>query len=168
MHRASLVLAAIATALVARSGSAQTRPTGMDQLQSAEFLVGSWSCKHTVGDFSGTYTTTYASTLGDRWLKQTYDFPATGEDGPVHAEYFLSYDGRIDRWVRFGAHSNAQYYGMFGKRADNVWSWSYVLPGTSGSAVWTKKSDVAYTVDGPSYPQNGKVVTEHHACRKGS
>ena len=168
MHRTSIVLAAIATALVA-SASAQTRPTGTDKLQSAAFLVGTWNCKHTVGDFSGTYITTYASTLGDRWLKQTYDFPATGEDAqPVHAEYFLGYDVRVDRWVRFGAHNNAQYYGMFGKRADNVWSWSYVLPGTSGSAVWTRQSDVEYTVDGPSYPQNGKVVTEHHACRKSS
>ena len=85
----------------------------------------------------------------------------------LHAEYFLGYDVRVDRWVRFGAHSNAQYYGMVGKRADNVWSWSYVLPGPSGSAVWTKQSDVEYTIDGPSYPKNGTLVTEHHRCRKG-
>lgn len=168
MHRTSIVLAAIAAALVAASASAQTLTTGTDKIQAVEFLVGTWNCKHTVGDFSGTYVTTYASTLGDRWLKQTYDFPAAGADAPVHAEYFLSYDPRIDQWVRFGAHSNGQYYGVIGKRADNVWSWRYVLPGPSGSVVWTKQSDVEYTVDGPSYAQNGKLVTEHHTCRKGS
>ena len=168
MHRTSLVLAAIATGLVARSAAAQTRPAPTDNLQSVAFLVGTWSCRHTVGDFSGTYTTTYAATLGDRWLKQVYDFPAAGEEGPVHAEYFLSYDPRVDQWVRFGAHSNAQYYGMVGKRANDVWSWSYVLPGPSGKVVWTKQSDVEYAVDGPSYPKNGTLVTEHHRCRKGS
>jgi len=41
-----------------------------------------------------------------------------------------------------------------------------VLPGRSGGAVWTKKSDTEYTVDGPSYPANGKMVTEHHTRRK--
>ena len=51
---------------------------------------------------------------------------------------FLTYDGRLPQWVRFAAHSNAQHYGMVGKRVDNVWSWSYVLPGRSGSAAWTK------------------------------
>ena len=57
-------------------------------------------------------------------------------------------------------------YGMLGTRADNVWSWSYVLPGPAARAVWTKQSDTEYTVDGPSYPANGKRVTEHHRCRK--
>lgn len=33
-------------------------------------------------------------------------------------------------------------------------------------ATFTKKSDTEYTIDGPSYPENGTVVTEHHICRK--
>ncbi len=166
MHRTSPTLVVFAVVLIAAPASAQTMPTAQQEMQSAQFLVGKWSCTHTVGDFSGTYTTTYASVLGSAWLEQTYDFPVTREDAAVHADYFLGYDIRVDRWVRFGAHSNAQYYGMLGTRADNVWSWSYVLPGLSGRAVWTKKSDAEYTVDGPSYPANGKRVTEHHSCRK--
>jgi len=43
-----------------------------------------------------------------------------------------------------------------------------VLPGLFGSAVYTKKSDAEFTVDGPSYPENGKQVTEHHTCQKSS
>ena len=166
MNCTSPALVAFAVVLIAAPTSAQTLPTAQHEIQSAQFLIGKWSCAHTVGDFSGTYTTTYASTLGSAWLEQTYDFPGTKEDAAVHADYFLGYDVRVDRWVRFGAHSNAQYYGMLGTRADNVWSWSYVLPGLSGRAVWTKKSDAEYTVDGPSYPANGKRVTEHHSCRK--
>jgi hypothetical protein len=156
----------IAIVLAAATASAQTRRSAQEEMQAAQVFLGKWACTHTVGDFSGTYTTTYTSALGSAWLEQVLDFPATGGDAPVHAEYFLSYDSRLPQWVRFGAHSNAQYYGMVGKRADNVWSWSYVLPGRSGSAVWTKKSDTEYTVDGPTYPANGKVVTEHHTCRK--
>ena len=160
MTRTSIVLMALATALAAGPASAQT------EMHAAQFFVGKWNCAHAVGEFSGTYTTTYTSALGGSWIKQQYDFPAAGGDAPVHAEYFLGYDVRVDRWVRFGAHSNAQYYGMLGTRADNVWSWSYLLPGPAARTVWTKQSDTEYTVDGPSYPANGKMVTEHHTCRK--
>ena len=165
MNRKYFALVAIAV-LTGGAASAQTRPTAQEEMQFAQFLVGKWNCAHTVGDFSGTYTTTYTPALENAWIEQVYDFPATQEAAAVHTEYFLGYDVRVPRWVRFGAHSNAQYYGMYGKRTDNVWSWSYVLPGTTGSAVWTKKSDTEYTVDGPTYPANGKMVTEHHECRK--
>jgi hypothetical protein len=33
-------------------------------------------------------------------------------------------------------------------------------------AIFTKKSDSEYAIDGPSYPQDGVRVTEHHACKK--
>lgn len=169
MKRTSGAFAAAATMLLAASSYAHVHPTARQEMQSAQFLVGTWSCSHTVGDFSGTYTTAFAKALGNFWLKQTYDFPAAGERaGAVHAEYFIGYDARSQRWVRFGAMSTGQYFAMVGKRGDNVWSWNYVLPGQSGSAVYTKKSDSDYTVDGPSYTENGTPVTEHHTCRKSS
>jgi len=166
MDRTYVTLVGIAAVFATAPVSAQTRASDKDEMQLAQFLVGKWNCKHTVGDFSGTYTTTYTSAMGGAWIEQVYDFPATASEAPVHAEYFLSYDGRIPQWVRFGAHSNAQYYGMVGERLGNIWSWNYVLPGRSGSVVWTKKSDTEYAVDGPSYPQAGKMVTEHHTCTK--
>ncbi|HVH09184.1 MAG TPA: hypothetical protein VM736_05250 [Gemmatimonadales bacterium] len=165
MTQGRVVLGAVALVLAAVSASAQGL-TADDEGQAAQFLVGKWTCTHTAGDFSGAYTMVYTSVFGGRWLKQTFEFPATGEGPAVETEYFLSYDARIPQWVRFGAHSNGQYYGTVGKRAGNVWSWTYVLPGRGASAVWTKKSAVEYAVDGPSYPQGGKVITEHHSCRK--
>ena len=162
-------LAALAIVLLATSAQAQVPPAAPHEIQAAEFLVGTWNCSHQVGSFSGTYTTSFAKVLGDLWLKQTYDFPATGErSGAVQAQYFIGYDPRAQRWVRFGAMSSGQYFAMVGKRGDNVWSWNYVLPGQSGSAVYTKHSDSEYTVDGPSYPENGQLVTERHTCRKSS
>lgn len=169
MKRTAVAVAAIATLLVVRPSAAQVRPTAQEEQQAAQFLVGTWSCAHTVGDFSGTYTTTFANALGDQWLKQTYDFPATRERAAgTQADYFIRYDPRVPQWVRFGAMSDGMYFAMVGKRAGNVWSWSYVLPGRSGSAVYTKQSDSEFTIDGPSYPENGKMVTEHHTCRKSS
>ena len=98
--------------------------------------------------------------MDDKWLKQTYDFPDTGERGTaVRAEYFMGFDTRNQRWLRFGAMTDGEYFAIVAKRADNSWTWSYVLPGTSGSAVYIKQSDTEYTVDGPTYPQNGKSVT---------
>jgi hypothetical protein len=166
VKRTSVAFAAVATTLLAGPSLGHGHLTAQQELQSAQFLVGTWNCSHSVGDFSGTYTTAVAKSLGNLWLKQTYDFPATGEGGAVQAEYFIGYDARSQRWVRFGAMSTGQYFAMVGTRADNVWKWNYVLPGQSGSAVYTKKSDSQYTVDGPSYTENGKPVTEHHSCRK--
>ena len=167
MHRILVLLAAAAAAL-ASSPNADAAPTAQEAMSSVRFLVGAWNCAHTVGDFSGTYRETFADALDGRWLKQTYEFPATSAEPAVHAEYFIEYDERVPRWVRFGAHSNGQYYGMYSPSGDPSWVWIYVLPSARGTATWTKRSDSEYTVDGPEYPQNGKLVTEHHRCTKTS
>jgi outer membrane lipoprotein-sorting protein len=69
--------AAVASLLLAAYSHAETRATAQQKMASVQYLVGSWHCHHTVGTFSGTYTTTYTRALGDLWLKQTYDFPPT-------------------------------------------------------------------------------------------
>jgi len=158
-----VVLAMLFTA----STKSRAQSSAQQEIKFAQFYVGRWTCAHTVGDFSGTYTTTIENSLGNRWLRQTYDFPTLGNSsGPAHAEYFIGYDPRNQTWLRFGAMTDGQYFAMRGKRIGDVWTWGYVLPGTSGSAVYTKKSDSEYTVDGPSYVENGKPVTEHHRCRR--
>lgn len=154
-------LAAILMLGVATSAGAQ-------ELHSADFLVGKWSCAHTVGDFKGTYTTTISSALDGQWLRQTYEFP------DKRAEFFLGYDPRLQRWVRWGMLSTGEYWAMTAVHADTTWTWSYALPRRPGNgtytdkpdAVWTKKSDVEYVIDGPTYPEKGKMVTEHHDCKK--
>lgn len=131
------------------------------------YLIGAWSCTHTAGDFSGRYTETFAPSVDNRWLVQSYAFPATKDEPAVNAQYFLEYDPRASRWVRFGAHSNGQYYGMSSTSAgDAGWAWEYVLPSAGATAVWTKRSATEYTIDGPQYVRNGTTVTEHHDCVK--
>ena len=160
-----LVAAVAATAL--GSSGASAAPTAQEAMSSVQFLVGTWSCAHTVGDFSGTYAETFANAMGGRWLRQTYTFPATSTEPAVQAEYFFEYDPRVPRWVRFGAHSNGQYYGMYSTSAGGAaWAWNYVLPSVKGTATWTKRSNTEYTIDGPEYSENGKLVTEHHRCTK--
>jgi hypothetical protein len=159
-------LLAAAVVLLA-SSSVSAAPSVDEAMQSVQYLVGTWDCAHTVGDFSGTYVMTFAKGFSDRWLKQTLDFPASATAPVVHSEYFLGYDPRLPGWVRFGAHTNGQYYAMRTKNTGGEpWTWQYVLPGASGSVTWTKKSDTEYAMDGPEYAQNGKLVTEHHVCRK--
>ncbi len=160
--------AATAAALLALASSASAAPTAQEAASSMAFLVGTWHCAHMVGDFSGTYTEQFERTMGGRWLKQSYDFPATQQEPAVHAEYFFEYDPRgAGRWIRFGAHSNGQYYGMRStSTGETGWAWEYVLPAPGASATWTKKSENEYTIDGPSYPENGRTVTEHHDCKK--
>lgn len=159
--------AVLALGLAATPAHVRAAPTVDQALAALRFLTGTWHCAHQVGDFSGTYTQTFASALDGRWLRQTYEFPATSSEPAVHAEYFVGYDERVGRYVRFGAHSNGQYYGQYSTSpGDAGWLWTYVLPGANATSMWTKQSDTRYTIDGPSYPQNGRTVTEHHDCRK--
>jgi hypothetical protein len=159
--------AAVIAMLIAAPSYSSAQPTAPQEMVAVQYLVGTWNCAHTVGDFSGTYTTSFANALGGLWLRQTYDFPATKIDPAWHGEFFTGYDDRVSRWVRFGALSTGQYFGMVSKTTSvTVWPWDYVLPGTTGHATWTKVSDSEFTVDGPEYTQSGKPVKEHHTCKK--
>jgi hypothetical protein len=169
--------AAIAIVFLAASSAAQAAPTARQRLASVQYLVGTWNCAHTVGTFSGTYTTTYANALGNRWLRQTYDFPPRQLEEnkeTEHAEALFGYDEGRQAWVRFLALSTGDYFPIrMTDAGDGGWSWKYVslfprkTPETPGSdATFTKKSDSEYMVDGPTYPKDGTLVTEHHVCKK--
>ena len=147
------------------------------KMAAVEYLVGTWSCAHTVGGYSGTYKTSYVKTLGGVWLRQTYEFPPRqfGNNEPtVNAEFLIGYDERRQAWVRFGAISNGQYFAIrMTDMPDGGWSYKYVSffarqqpEAADSDATFSKKSDSEYVVDGPSYPENGVRVTEHHVCRK--
>lgn len=155
--------------------AASTKRTAEQELKSADYLLGTWSCKHVVGDFSGTYKTTWSKPIGGQWLKQTYDFPAgqAGDKSPaVSAETLMTYVEPRQEWVRFFANSLGQYFAIRMSDTSNGWQWRYVgfftarpVP-TEPDATFTKKSDKEYTIDGPSYDLNGTHVTEHHSCQK--
>jgi hypothetical protein len=177
MKRNLGLLAAAAAMFLAAPSSAHAAATARQKIASVQYLVGTWSCAHTVGTFSGSYTTNYANEIGNLWLKQSYDFPANqfGENRqPEHAEFLFGYDEARQAWVRFGALSTGQYFAIrMTDNGDGGWSWKYVsffqrkTPETPASdATFTKKSDSEYVVDGPTYPENGKLVTEHHVCKK--
>src|SRR5207302_470467 len=48
VNRTSRALVAFAVVLIAAPASAQTLPTAQHEMQSAQFLIGKWSCAHTV------------------------------------------------------------------------------------------------------------------------
>jgi hypothetical protein len=175
-QRLGWIGAAAATFTVAVT-SAGAAPTARQEMASVQYLVGTWNCAHTVGTFSGTYTTTYAKPLGELWLKQTYDFPPKqfgGDEAPVRAEFLIGYDEKRQAWVRFGVISTGQYFAIRMTDTDTgAWAWKYVsfFPRQQSEtsaidATFTKKSDSEYVVDGPSYESNGMPVTEHHVCKK--
>jgi hypothetical protein len=160
---------------VAQEASTSQKPaTAQQKLASVNYLIGDWSCEHTVGTFSGKYKTTYAKVLGGLWLKQTYDFPPEAAKQPaITAETLMGYDERRQAWVRFFANSLGQYFPIRMTDTANGWTWKYVsffkrmTPETAEpDATFTRKSDTQYLIDGPSYEQNGTQVTEHHVCHK--
>jgi hypothetical protein len=92
MKRTLSLLASITALSLTLSPSAQAAATAQQKMASVQYLVGTWNCAHTVGTFSGTYTTTYSSELGNRWIRQIYDFPAqqTQENAqPMRAEFMF-------------------------------------------------------------------------------
>ena len=160
----------------ATTAAQEKKATAQQKIASVDYLVGTWSCAHTVGTFSGKYTTMYTKVLGNLWLKQTYDFPPAqfaGHTEPaVTADALIGYDEGRGQWVRFFANSTGQYFSIRMKEMGNGWSYTYVsFFGTKAEkpeadATFTKKSDTEYLIDGPTYPENGTQVTEHHTCHK--
>jgi len=154
----------------------EKKPTAKEKMATVEYLVGSWTCGHTVGTFSGKYTTKYAKVLGDRWLKQSYDFPSGnfGDEtqAAVTGEALIGYDEDRGAWVRFFATSHGEYFPIRLKETNNGWAYTYISmfknikEKPEADATFTKKSDTEYVIEGPTYPDNGKMVTEHHTCHK--
>lgn len=151
--------------------------TAKQKIDSVNYLVGTWQCQHTVGDFKGKYKTTFSKTLGGLWLKQTYDFPPgqAGEKTSAQtAEALMGYSDDKKAWVRFFANSLGQYFAIRMTETDTGWSWKYVsffatrlIPlDASPDATLTKKSNREFVIDGPTYPKDGTQVTEHHVCEK--
>jgi hypothetical protein len=182
MKRKSLLPITVALTLFAAvlfAGGApkaqEKKPTAKEKMATVNYLLGSWSCSHTVGAFSGKYTTTYTKVLGDLWLKQTYDFPPHqfgDNEAAVTAEALIGYDEDRGQWVRFFASSHGEYFSIRMKDIGDGWAYRYVSffgskPEKAGAdATFTKKSDTEYLIDGPTYPENGTQVTEHHNCHK--
>ncbi len=162
------------------AGSAQTeqtKPTAEQKMASVDYLIGTWTCAHTVGTFSGTYTTTYSRALGDRWLRQIWNFPAekTSEriTPAISAEALIGYDEARQMWVRFFANSLGRHFETRLTDVPNGWTYKYTTFFTRANpetpepdATFTKKSDADYTIDGPTYPKGDALVTEHHMCHK--
>jgi hypothetical protein len=170
----SIVAAIIACVHSAAAEPAQQPKIGApDAMASANYLIGTWSCAHTVGTFSGRYTTTYSKVLGDRWLKETWDFPSSAEQPAVEAEALMGYDEARQTWVRFFANSLGQHFEIRMTEVPDGWAFKYTTfyprtrPDTPDpDATFTKISDSEYRIEGPTYPQGETRVTEHHICRK--
>lgn len=153
------------------------------QIASRAYLIGDWNCSYTVGKTTGSYTTTWAATLDGKWLTQSID------QGPVQksmmsdadpttkgfkATYFIGYDERRQGWVRFGAMTTGQYFAI--RMSDDGrggWIYDYVslfpsthTPPPNGDAAFKRISDSRYVIDGPTYPLQNVLVTEHHTCAK--
>lgn len=173
---AVLTLAVTVLCVDLRLAAQESKVTASQAMASVDYLVGTWECAHTVGTFSGKYTTTYSKVLGGLWLKQTYDFPArqTSErkEPRITAEALMGYDEQHHAWVRFFANSLGETFPLRMTDTGNGWAFKYIsfFRPTSDTpqpdAIFTKKSNTDYTVDGPTYPDNGVLVTEHHSCHR--
>jgi hypothetical protein len=178
MKRAILLLAPYALCLLTwgpAEAAGKTWPNARAAIESRSFLVGTWRCSFTVGDEAGVYTTTWSRVLDGLWLKQSYDQPKQPRTFAFRSEYFIGYDSQRGQWVRFGAMTTGQYFAIrMVDTGTGGWRWTYVsffgprkhLPPSGYDATFTRKSDTLYTVDGPTYPKSGAMVTEHHVCRK--
>jgi hypothetical protein len=182
------ILLAAYLALLGTAPSAAA--TAKEALASRQFLIGTWNCTYTVAPTDGSapteegpYTTTWSNTLDGAWLKQTYDQPAAPKSEPFKAEYFIGYDERKQKWIRFGVMTTGQYFAIrMTDDGDGGWKYRYVslfpFPPSASSAnppdvvdaTFSRKSDSEYTIEGPTYREgsNGPTVAEHHDCKKAS
>lgn len=160
------------------------RAQAASPISAYSYLLGSWNCTFTVGPTHGTYTTTWAATLGGEWLRQTIDQPPAQrsmmKDGygslepGFHATFLVGYDSRHSSWVRFGALSTGQYFAMrMQPRGKDGWAWTYVSffrnrTVSEPDATLERTAARSYRIDGPTYADDvtHALVTEHHQCMK--
>lgn len=148
--------------------------TQLQALDAHSYLEGTWKCTFTVGEEGGSYATTWSRILDGRWLEQTYDQPKQPRTEAFKGDYFVGFDERRQQWVRFGVMTTGQYFAIRMTETANGWGWKYVslFPSTRAvtadfDATFTRESDTAYRIDGPTYPnEKGVTVTEHHQCAK--
>ena len=150
-----------------------TALTPREAINQHAYLIGTWKCSFTVGDEGGVYATTWSRVLDGMWLEQTYDQKRQPHAEYFRARYFVGYDPRYSQWVRFGVMTTGQYFLIRMIDTPGGWGWKYAgifktrPPKPEYDAVFTRKSDTYYRVDGPTYPgDKGAMVTEHHQCRK--
>jgi hypothetical protein len=161
----SAFVATVFVAFLARPLELWAQSAVNEESRAAEFLVGTWQCADTVGEQAGSYNLTVTKALNGRWLRENYQWQATPGAQALSGEYFLSFDPRVKKWIRIGAMNDGMYFSMVGVRLGNDWTFGYALPGP-GTTVYSRRSDTEYTVLGPTYRENGKLVTEHHGCHK--
>jgi len=171
-------------ALLALLGSAPClAATPNEALATRQFLIGTWNCTFTVAPTDGSapvqqgpYTTTWANALDGTWLRQTYDQPSGPKEEPFRAEYFIGYDQARQSWIRFGVSSTGMYFAIrMTEDGNGGWTWKYVglfprktatPPSDTPDASFTRVSDTEYRIEGPTYPDGGVQVAEHHNCKK--
>lgn len=175
----SLALAVVTFATVQSAHSADSTPpankTAQQEMESVNYLLGTWTCEHVIAASHGRYIANYSKVLGDRWLKETYDFAPNNGGPAVSAQSFMGFDERRQTWVRFFINSVGYHFQMRLTDTPKGWSYKYVgmfpdaKPEAPGpDAVFVKMSDTDYKVDGPTYPsqEDGTLVTQHDTCHK--
>ena len=176
-HPLALAVVTIATAQPAHSADSapSTNKTAQQEMESVNYLIGTWTCSHVIGASSGRYIANYSKVLADRWLKETYDFPPGKTAPAVSAESLMGFDERQQMWVRFFVNSVGYHFEMRLTDTPTGWSYKYasVFPGAKPEtpdpdALFTKVSDTDYKIDGPTYrsQDDGTLVTQHDTCHK--
>src|SRR5262249_7714141 len=106
MPRTLALLTALSLSTAAAADEAQTHAAAY------AYLIGTWQCAHQVGDFSGRYTTTYAKTLGDHWIRQTYEFEGAPGKPNWQAEALMTWVASKREWARLLALSGGEQFSM--------------------------------------------------------
>jgi hypothetical protein len=123
------ILCSLAAVCLVKATVATAQGIAVDEQRASDFLLGTWQCADTVGDYNGSYPIAVSKALDGRWLREIYQWhnPATPRE--LSGEYFLSYDPRVKKWIRIGAMNDGMYFSMAGVRAGDDWTFSYALPG---------------------------------------
>lgn len=83
-----------------------------------------------------------------------------------HGEYVIGHDARTKQWARLGAMDDGSYWVMAAPRHEDTLTYSYMSSAASAKTLYIRRGPDAYVVERPSYPEHGKIITEHHSWRR--
>jgi hypothetical protein len=160
MHKG---LTTLSLTLLLAAGALSAAGAAPAQMESLQFMVGTWNCTTTVGAMTIVENETIAA-QSPQWLHGSGTSTMNGQ--PSSEDFYIGYDTARSQWVLVSIESGGQY-GISTSVSPSLSpsTWSAAYPAMGGTGVFTRVSDRQYAVDF-SQMMNNKVMTSHQVCTK--
>lgn len=137
------------------------RPAAQDQLSSARYLVGTWTCSYQTGATRVQYQSTFSYEMGGNWLRERDKWAHGGSD-----EALFTYDPKKREWT-FTIFENSRTTTVFvGHGTAGHVLYKSVYPNSNATEALDEISPSRYTLRFTAYANGKANVFSTDICTK--